>query len=333
MGLDSLPDHNWVPRERNTLESIFRSRSVNSVDFFPEFNPTSGLHRRVRTSVSFREVPTFLQQEKHDFFVLCFEKVAGSKKMCLSVRESEVGLEEQKQRKAEEERKRKDLRERKPEKKKASVRKEEQVGVRGKCSSKLDYNVHFQRKKMGVDRQPRASLKARNEGKPVNCKKASAELKIVREKRKKSQPAAKKVPSSCPSENSDRVSVHNLHRYPSPDEWTWTITSTNPENPCSSSRRSFISDEHALKAKRSNRDEKAAKETRETHCSYVDLLDHICSLTDEEIIKQSGWAPTKVANFEHVEEICSEFGKELLDLLLHQLVDELVACEVSCFSL
>ncbi|GMP85875.1 hypothetical protein CsSME_00038872 [Camellia sinensis var. sinensis] len=72
MGLDSLPDLNLVPKD----SSILRSRSVNSVNYFPNFNPTLSHHRRFRTSLSFREVPTFLQQQqqpkKHNLDFFCF---------------------------------------------------------------------------------------------------------------------------------------------------------------------------------------------------------------------------------------------------------------------
>lgn len=51
MGLDSFPS---TPRT-TTLGSYFRSRSVNSIDFLAHFDPIIQRHRRVRSSVSFRE--------------------------------------------------------------------------------------------------------------------------------------------------------------------------------------------------------------------------------------------------------------------------------------
>ncbi|GER26666.1 30S ribosomal protein S13 [Striga asiatica] len=54
MGLDSFPDSpSWAHKD-TSLGSFLRSRSVNSIDFLPRFD-SSRLHRRVRTSVSFRE--------------------------------------------------------------------------------------------------------------------------------------------------------------------------------------------------------------------------------------------------------------------------------------
>ncbi|XP_073157487.1 uncharacterized protein [Henckelia pumila] len=56
MGLDSLPASPL--QNSKTLGSYFRSRSVNSIDFLSQLDPCPRRHRRVRTSVSFREVPS-----------------------------------------------------------------------------------------------------------------------------------------------------------------------------------------------------------------------------------------------------------------------------------
>lgn len=55
MGLESFPAENCKER---TLGDYFRSRSVNSIDFLSHFDPVkprNHRHRRVKTSVSFRE--------------------------------------------------------------------------------------------------------------------------------------------------------------------------------------------------------------------------------------------------------------------------------------
>ena len=70
MGLDSLPDNNWVPRRRSNPESVPRSRSVNFMDYLLQLDLAQAQHRRVRTSVSFREVPALMNQENHDVYVL-----------------------------------------------------------------------------------------------------------------------------------------------------------------------------------------------------------------------------------------------------------------------
>lgn len=65
MGLESLPEINWVSkRDQNADFSICRSRSVNSVQCLLEFDLSEALHRRLRTSVSFREL-LMLPQNSH----------------------------------------------------------------------------------------------------------------------------------------------------------------------------------------------------------------------------------------------------------------------------
>lgn len=65
MGLEALPSPN----------SISRSRSMNALDYRRDGEPESDQrHRRLRTSLSFRERPAFIERENEDFFVLTFER-------------------------------------------------------------------------------------------------------------------------------------------------------------------------------------------------------------------------------------------------------------------
>ncbi|OIT01401.1 PREDICTED: uncharacterized protein LOC109230622 [Nicotiana attenuata] len=94
MGLDSLPE------EKNTFVGSFpRSRSVNSLDYLMQFNLTENFHhRRVRTSVSFREIPNFDQEFKSEFLVFCFNDEEEKKNF--SIRKSnKVGNQEMKPKK------------------------------------------------------------------------------------------------------------------------------------------------------------------------------------------------------------------------------------------
>ncbi|XP_030449887.1 uncharacterized protein LOC115672257 [Syzygium oleosum] len=74
MGLDSLPDTKWVPRAKSP-DTFLRSRSVNFMDYLLELDldeADRNRHRRVRTSVSFREVPASLadREKSEDLIVL-----------------------------------------------------------------------------------------------------------------------------------------------------------------------------------------------------------------------------------------------------------------------
>ncbi|KAI7996242.1 hypothetical protein LOK49_LG10G02310 [Camellia lanceoleosa] len=349
MGLDSLPDLNLVPKE----SSILRCRSVNSVNYFPDFDPTLSHHRRVKTSLSFREVPTFLQQQqqpkKHnlDFFVLCLEKVGGNggNKMGLS---SDMALKDLKQKEMKTEGNRKNLRERKFEnKRKVCRRKEDQPNrVCGNCSSTVD-NVNLDRKnKEVVQRQPSESLRVKKNGvKHVNQKETGSELKIGN-KTKSRNNIAKKVPQSvCVSDNLSPVSVIDLHHHSLSFHHESTSGHTNVtisnsrssnatdndnNNPSSNYTRNFIADEHHVIKAKKNRDDKA-KQTSETQ--YYDImLTEILRLT-EKGIEETHWVNEKVTEFEDAEEICTVFGQQILDLLFDQVVDELVLCNMNRFAL
>lgn len=147
MGLETLPDFNWS-QNRTTLDSILRSRSVNSVTYLPQFDLTQFNHRRVRTSVSFREENTTLfQQRENDFVVFRFDKVGGSTISGLSGEKSMMGVEEWKQREIETEGDGGDLGERRyddnQKKKKNKVvfgvrEKEKNYRVKRRFSSKVD---------------------------------------------------------------------------------------------------------------------------------------------------------------------------------------------------
>lgn len=57
---------------------------------------------------------------------------------------------------------------------------------------------------------------------------------------------------------------------------------------------------------------------------YMELVGKPCKLTEEDI-KFSNWIePKTVFTFEDFEDICAEFGEQLLDLMMHQVADELV---------
>ncbi|KAG5042357.1 hypothetical protein JHK87_006272 [Glycine soja] len=80
MGLDSLPNPKWVVKcgSGSIPDSVPRSRSVNFVDYLLEFDASHvSSHRRVKTSTSFREVPSLVQNQKgnngNNLFVFCMD--------------------------------------------------------------------------------------------------------------------------------------------------------------------------------------------------------------------------------------------------------------------
>ncbi|XP_022997806.1 uncharacterized protein LOC111492651 [Cucurbita maxima] len=65
MGLDTMPDM------KQNCNSIARTQSMNSVEHF--YKHLEGKHKGVRSTQSFREIPTFLELENEDYFILSFE--------------------------------------------------------------------------------------------------------------------------------------------------------------------------------------------------------------------------------------------------------------------
>ncbi|KAG6607312.1 hypothetical protein SDJN03_00654, partial [Cucurbita argyrosperma subsp. sororia] len=65
MGLDTMPDM------KQNCNSIARTQSMNSVEHF--YKHLEGRHKGVRSTQSFREIPTFLELENEDYFILSFE--------------------------------------------------------------------------------------------------------------------------------------------------------------------------------------------------------------------------------------------------------------------
>lgn len=74
MGLDSMPDMDYLGCSQLIQNSISRSKSMNSVDRLAGFDPNEAQHRRVKSTLSFREVPAFVELENEKFFELSFEK-------------------------------------------------------------------------------------------------------------------------------------------------------------------------------------------------------------------------------------------------------------------
>ncbi|PIN17575.1 hypothetical protein CDL12_09756 [Handroanthus impetiginosus] len=57
-------------------------------------------------------------------------------------------------------------------------------------------------------------------------------------------------------------------------------------------------------------------------CYYKTMVDEICRLTEEDF--KENWFYGMVVKFEDFEDMCQQFGQEILEVLLKQFVDELV---------
>ncbi|KAI3877002.1 hypothetical protein MKX03_024587 [Papaver bracteatum] len=74
MGLETMPElESLMTEKKKNPESIGRSRSTNSVDFSAKVDRNHRKHRRVKSSLSFLEMPECFELENDEFLLLTFE--------------------------------------------------------------------------------------------------------------------------------------------------------------------------------------------------------------------------------------------------------------------
>uniref|UniRef100_A0A2N9I839 DUF3741 domain-containing protein n=1 Tax=Fagus sylvatica TaxID=28930 RepID=A0A2N9I839_FAGSY len=326
MGLDSLPQTNWVPR-KGTHDSVMRSRSVNFADYMMEFDLAQAQHRRVRTSVSFREVPTLSHQQNHDVLVESLNKVDESEtkgSMRSKVRKSEMGFGEMKQRKEQRSKNKEHMKERELLKKKVNQGNNKISMLRDEPRRVSDPNgaKRFPTHKKNVYKNNVASLKAKSPSKPMNQKKLLVEPKFTR--KRKIQNLAVKVEPEFDSQNSSLVSVLEV----SDDAMQKQGHISEASRPMKlnlkgkSGSTPTVSDTDDLRVGAIKNKDYDSMEISETQY-YSEVVGKPFRLTENDI-KESNWKAKNFLGCEEFEEVCMEFELEVLDVLLNQVVDELV---------
>ncbi|XP_058075005.1 uncharacterized protein LOC131223587 [Magnolia sinica] len=353
MGLESMPEF-----PRTAPESIARSRSANSLNSWAEIFP---IHRGVRASTSFREVPTFLRQENQDFLLLSFGSAGGDESLVLGPKglKSDVGFGELKERRADRQKgKPKEIRREKGNDhcriKASEVRKNSndrcrskvsEVRMCDKCSQKARDCSEIKRaanpcKKETSRKQcfvPRAEIsRTRIDGKEILVSDGAKRLK----KKKNRNSAAKKVESECSSENSSPVSVLD-RAFDIDTEFLMdseTVTSEDPRPSPSNSRRklsgpenfeypsshiSCISILHNTKLKSPDDEGDLPQKMRHNRPGSFELWREICKLAEEDA-ENSNWVTRNGSKSEEIEEIGIEFAVLILDCILQEAIDELV---------
>ncbi|CAN6724139.1 unnamed protein product [Malus baccata var. baccata] len=327
MGLDSLPETNWVSR---APELVSRSRSLSFADYLMGFD-SNDLHRRVRTSVSFREVPEVMHRQKnsHDFMVVCLDNVGEkSKGVGSMVKKSEVGFGELRQGKKEQRSKKNkvkndEIMKEKKEKtvmikqnKKISSLKDEPRREFGAKSSKSYKNVGANSK----GESGNLALK-----KATQKKKVVVEPKIKKRNHKNEAEKGKKASEFHGSSENDAspVSVLDIDDMLIEHE-AWLSGYSIPMDLNSTvklSPKAPFSDSSEVKAaKRKDFEPINEEETRD----YAKLLASKIQNWTEVDLKESNWVAKNVVGFEGFEEICEEFEGWILDALLHQAIDEFI---------
>lgn len=230
MGLESMPEINLL--HNSNPNSISRSRSMNSADHLAGFDQMQG--RRVKSTLSFRELPTFLELENENFLVLSFVNGGESKELRSEGRKSEMGFGELKQRRAEKCKNRENRTERVSEKNKKKkncnkgnqgtsrkvlngLNEQEKLSkgisvsdksVEKECNNVKDSTITTSPAKNSQEKpHVVVASEAVKSSKPVNHNEVFHKGKPRRKKKKTSPCLVQMVESDCSSEDSSPVSV------------------------------------------------------------------------------------------------------------------------------
>ncbi|KAJ4979909.1 hypothetical protein NE237_010689 [Protea cynaroides] len=345
MGLESLPEMNWVPSGK-TPDSFGRSKSVNSADYWSEFDPIQGKHRRVRTSLSFREPPTFIQLENDDFFLLSFENVAvKGKDFGSKGKKADVGSEDLKPRRRIEVNNNKNTRETVLEKK--NKKNKEDEGSKRRAYKENDQEMkriterRSKKTNTGTSRIKdsglvpphnkevyRKSIHVPKTGSPTKSKNyKEVRERAVSPKKKQSQPPKEEIEPECDSEKSSPVSVLDLGDFLIDPR---TPVSEEDVKPRGSNSRRKLSPELLKPEDRSTQHssrisistDRESRGTARLTQDYVHLWGGICKFAEEDVVG-SNWICREMSKLEELEDMGIEFGLQIVDKLLNEIIDEL----------
>ncbi|XP_058782096.1 uncharacterized protein LOC131656380 [Vicia villosa] len=330
MGLESMIPYALKPG------SLSRSKSLNSMDYLGESDGKvlSLNHKRVNSTLSFREPPTFRLSENDNFFVLSFENEGENAKALKSNgRKKQTGCSESKQKVAATERN--ELKEKKN--KKENVYDErnliEKEKTSKRVSNKLQEITNTSRQfkalseKKSFDSEAVELLKPRNYNEAVVGEKLQKRKRI--RKKRTNCCAEKKIETECiKSEDTSPVSVLEFDRKSCAagvDSVAVGLNSRRKLTPELEKGKPVImrSDDNLMI------DEKKDKEIEKNKCEesekkvkkmkeYVDIWGEACKLVEDEL----GGSKNQVDAW--MKEQCADFESEIFDQMLNEVVSELV---------
>ncbi|PON35134.1 ALC-interacting protein [Parasponia andersonii] len=330
MGLDSLPADTNCPSGRSR-DSFSRSRSVNFADYMLKYDMTEPhQHRRVRTSVSFREVPVSFKPQNQDFVVVYLDNVDEYSKETIK---SEKGFVKGKQGKKKEKVKI-DIQSSRMKNKKEKVK----IDIQSSRMKNKKENEATSNKISKLKNEPRRRIMPKT---PKTCKQNGAKVlgsvlqckaNFQRVNLKTLKPEnRKKVPENLTKKRKH----HHASKKIRPAE-------NNPENliPVSDldevydllvQHGTLFSDNDNVRPINSvERKDNGKIEQRDLAADYIELAEQLRRLTEEDL-SESYWSISnsstsskiKKLHFECFEEICVDFEQPILDLLLHEVLSEL----------
>ncbi|KAL9303815.1 hypothetical protein ACSQ67_021078 [Phaseolus vulgaris] len=334
MGLDSLPNSKWAIKG-GTPDSVPRSRSVNFVDYLLEFDANHAIHRRVKTSASFREVPSLVQnQNGSNLFVLCMD---GDKDQEVrhEFRKLETGLGEV----------RKGKRQGSKNKESVSVKKERNVGKNRKISKLKNEPRRVPSSKHGSkgrnhDGKPLSSVSSgsskcsscsnrqnddgsrsrSNTYLPNKHKKGLVETKD--KKNMRNQKLLMKVESECSMENHSPVSVVDSNDYPLLygtdflDGTSLVASKSKWESPS----LLLSLDDDVEDSASTNKDYTFIDVNKEAEY-FSEMMLQLRNLTEQDV-RDSDCTLKHIRESECFRDICLVFEHKIFDHLLYEVVNE-----------
>ncbi|XVF46759.1 hypothetical protein PTKIN_Ptkin03bG0054300 [Pterospermum kingtungense] len=329
MGLDSLPEMGLLKTQVNP-NSITRSRSMNSAEYNKQDTDTiHGKHTRVNSTLSFREMPTYLELENEEFFILSFEKGSERKELRSKGRKCKGGSEELKQ-----------------------IKEDKENRVLEKVSERTNKEDHQQAtirvlKVLNEEKLNRRILEKPNKdiaksSEAVIVKGHETAAKLRKKKMKLQHHLAQIVEPECISEDCSPVSVLDFDQFITDhDVPTSSEEDLNPEGSNSRRKLSPALENHGCKSPTSNdgnlkEDDQRVNiiegknlVSREKDChsrKNLECWSVICRMAEAEVAKSS-WLCSKN------EDITADFGSTILDQLLDELVVQLFGSYMGNFNL
>ncbi|KAE9594172.1 hypothetical protein Lal_00017045 [Lupinus albus] len=323
--------------------SLSRSKSMNYVDYLGECNRMESFHKRVKSTVSFREMPTFSLLENENFLVLSFEKESENKEFKSNGRKGKMGFADLKQKKSGKERS--ELKENKREKVYGEniLNEKEKLGKRmhgmqcrdvesyGKFQEITNIWPHFK----DFSEKNYFASEAEKLSKINNHKEVmvSERLKRRRRKKKKNSFTEKMREIEYKSEDSSPVSVLQFEHKACETEVDSLVFGLSPRrklSPSVENEQHFLSrsDDNVMieetKVKELENMKFEGSKKKEKHSKeYIDIWGEVCRVAEDEYAETNqiqAWM-NKEGEFGSVSADCE---LQIFDDLLNELIDQLV---------
>ncbi|THG06676.1 uncharacterized protein LOC114287211 [Camellia sinensis] len=335
MGLESMPLFD-LAKAQLTPNSIERSGSMD-YDSWTENESMQGHRGRVGTSLSFRQLPSFLELENDEFFVINFGNGGKNKEFRSKERRSETGSGKLKRRKAERcKRKCEKLKENQEPNRLINHEATQEVVCNGEGKDASD----VLRPTNDCNCNSDVETEDVNQSKPINNRERSNGAK--QRKEKEESVSAAKVETECNSENSSPVSVLDFvesildpEEIPTSEEDARSTTGSNfrrklsaelenfeqsPPSPC---KPSTSSSSDVQRRKLIHGKCHGSKKKDYQRGNYVEMWNESCKMA-EEAMMESNWVYRELWKVEDFKGVGVEFGLQILETLLGELVDQLV---------